>query len=82
MDTHGIRKACQWIGNSMAVAEKHYALMKKSDYLDAGTPVLKSDAKSDAEHRGIGENGGPSAQKNPGQSRVGAAEATRHGLEP
>lgn len=62
----------------MAVAEKHYALMKKSDYLDAGVPVFKSDA----EQCGIGENSDHSAQKNPGKTRVMELLATRHGLEP
>ena len=47
MDTYGLRKACQWIGNSPIIAMKHYALMKKSDYIDAGEiTVPKSDAAS------------------------------------
>lgn len=41
MDEYGLRKACAWIGNSPAVAMKHYALMRKSDFLDVGG---KSDA--------------------------------------
>ena len=36
MDQYGLRKACAWIGNSPAVAMKHYALLRKSDYTDLG----------------------------------------------
>ena len=33
MDQYGLGKACAWIGNSPAVAMKHYALLRKLDYL-------------------------------------------------
>ena len=36
MDTEGLRKACAWIGNSPAVAMKHYALTRGQDFIDAG----------------------------------------------
>ncbi len=49
MDSHGLRRACAWIGNSPSIAMKHYSLMRKSDYIDAGKVVQKSDAKSDGE---------------------------------
>ena len=44
MDVFGIRKACQWAGNSAATAMKNYALVRKSDFQDIGT-AGKSDAK-------------------------------------
>ena len=50
MDEFGIRKACQWAGNSAATAMKNYALVRKTDFTDARySAVNKSDAKSDAE---------------------------------
>lgn len=61
MDEYGLRRACQWAGNSAATAMKNYALVKKTDFDDAGTqrregqgsvkdsnPVPNSDANSDA----------------------------------
>ena len=36
MDEYGIRRACQWAGNSAATAMKNYALVKKSDFEDGG----------------------------------------------
>jgi hypothetical protein len=36
MDSHGLRRACAWIGNTPTVAIKHYSLLKHSDYIDAG----------------------------------------------
>ena len=52
MDEFGIRKACQWAGNSVTTAMKNYALVKKSDYDETEIkPVsldLKNDAKCDA----------------------------------
>ena len=47
MDQFGLRRACQWSGNSANTAMKNYALVRKSDFEDVGT-VGKSDAKSDA----------------------------------
>ncbi len=32
MDSHGPNDACRWIGNTLAVAAKHYQLMKKEAY--------------------------------------------------
>ena len=62
MDEYGLRRACQWAGNSARTAMKNYALVKKTDFTDSGTqntlenvgsndqkPVPKSDAKSAAE---------------------------------
>jgi integrase len=71
MDTHGIRRACAWIGNSPVIAMKHYALMKHTDYMDVGEAVSKSDAKSDAEHQRNAENGteqNKRTQEKPGSS--------------
>ena len=46
MDEYGLRRACQWSGNSPATAMKNYALVKHTDFADSG--VTKLDAKSDA----------------------------------
>lgn len=35
MDSHGIRKACAWIGNTPAIAMKNYATQKGSDFDDS-----------------------------------------------
>ena len=61
MDEYGLRRACQWAGNSAGTAMKNYALVKKTDFTDSGTniasenvgsndqkPAPKCDAKSDA----------------------------------
>ena len=48
MDEFGLRKACQWAGNSPATAMKNYALIRKTDFVDAGDRASKVDAKSDA----------------------------------
>lgn len=68
MDSHGLRRACAWIGNTPNVAIKHYALLKHSDYVDAGVEngTLKSGAKSDAVPRRNGENEREQNQKNQG----------------
>ena len=47
MDQYGLRRACQWSGNSATTAMKNYALVRKSDFDDFGA-LGKSDAKSDA----------------------------------
>ena len=54
MDEFGIRKACQWDGNSAATAMKNYALVRKSDFQDIGT-AGKSDAKCAAESASMAE---------------------------
>ena len=50
MDEYGLRKACQWSGNSASTAMRNYALVRKEDFVDAGSEnrQTKSDAKSDA----------------------------------
>ena len=48
MDEFGLRRACQWAGNSPSTAMKNYALVRKTDFVDDGSIVIKSDAKSDA----------------------------------
>jgi hypothetical protein len=49
MDEYGLRKACQWAGNSAATAMKNYALIRREDFMDQGSPSgPKVDAKSDA----------------------------------
>lgn len=79
MDLVGLRKACQWIGNSPTVAMRNYALLKKTDYIDAGEIGLQ---KSDAEQQRMGENGVPNFSEtleNPGNKRK---KVTPMGLEP
>lgn len=49
MDEYGLRRACQWAGNSPATAMKNYATVRKTDFIDDGNRVSKVDAKSDAE---------------------------------
>jgi len=50
----GLRRGCQWTGNSPATAMKNYALVRRTDFVDGGNSVAKSDAilapdvKSDA----------------------------------
>ncbi len=48
MDEFGLRRACQWAGNSPATAMKNYALVRKTDFVDEGNSSQKVDAKSDA----------------------------------
>ena len=61
MDEFGLRRACQWAGNSAGTAMKNYALVKKTDFTDPGMqtrpeqlvpnelkPAQKSAAKSAA----------------------------------
>ncbi len=77
MDSHGIRRACAWIGNSPAIAMKHYSLMKHTDYMDAGNIDSKSDAKSDADHPRNAENSEERDSENPENLAVcGAAETS------
>jgi integrase len=79
MDSHGLRLACAWIGNTPAVAIKHYALMRKSDYIDAGR---KSDAKSDAAPPRIGTHSSEPNTKTPEKTGVLVGGTTPHGFEP
>ena len=64
MDEHGLRRACQWAGNSAATAMKNYALVRKSDFQDIGTAgkfdakcaaIDASDAKCAAESASMAE---------------------------
>ncbi len=36
MDVYGLRRACQWAGNSAATAMKNYAQVRSTDFDDAG----------------------------------------------
>ena len=44
MDQHGLRRACQWLGNSVTTAMKNYALVRNTDFQDVGK-VGKADAQ-------------------------------------
>ena len=48
VELHGIKSAVEWIGNSEAVARKHYLQTTESDFLRAIRTDVGSDAKSDA----------------------------------
>lgn len=37
MDSHGLRRACAWIGNNATTAMRHYALLKDRDFIDEGS---------------------------------------------
>lgn len=72
MDEYGLRRACQWAGNSPATAMKNYAMVRKTDFADAGVSdglraqkvdaksdaIVASDAKSDAALASVRGNGG------------------------
>jgi len=40
----GLRRGCQWTGNSPATAMKNYALVRKTNFVNAGEVARKSDA--------------------------------------
>ena len=83
MDRYGLRKACAWIGNSPAIAMKHYALLRKADFSDVGTEggAAQRAAASVAAPARTGENCSAVAAKTPRKPREFAAEATPHGFE-
>ncbi len=58
MDPYGLRRACQWSGNSPKTAMENYALVRNMDFEDLGAAgkfdakcaaILPDDAKSAAE---------------------------------
>ncbi len=77
MDSHGLRRACAWIGNGPNVAMRHYSLMKHTDYMDVGVLVSKSDAESDAEHLSNAENRREQNSKNQENQRFSDAQYPR-----
>ena len=48
MDNYGLRLACQWAGNSPATAMKNYALVRNTDFDDAGNQSSSQGPKSAA----------------------------------
>jgi len=62
MDKYGLRRACKWIGNTPAVAMKHYAIMRDEDFMEAGDLAIPSPAIRG--HRG-GHEGGQSVHDRP-----------------
>ncbi len=82
MDLVGLRRACQWIGNSPKVAMSNYALMKSTDYIDAGSAEIKSAEKSDEAPPRNAENRGEQNPKNPGKSWVFDDSIAEAGVEP
>lgn len=87
MDKYDLRRACAWIGNSPRIAMKHYALLRKSDYLDVGIEnkgltSTKSDVKSDEEQARIGENEREETPENPAFPYVCDTQIAGAGLEP
>jgi integrase len=63
MDSHGIRKACAWIGNTPAVAMKNYRIQKGGDFDDGdrfqqqGLPRTSKRTTHGPEQQRIEENG-------------------------
>ena len=49
VELHGIKSAVEWIGNSEAVARKHYLQTTEIDFQRAITTDIGTDAKSDAQ---------------------------------
>jgi len=87
MDRYDLRRACAWIGNSPRIAMKHYALLRKSDYLDVGLEnkglmESESGAKSGAEQARIGENYGEPTPENVENPCICAPLVAGAGLEP
>ncbi len=79
MDEYGLRKACQWIGNSPAIAMKNYSLLKKTDYIDAGK---KSDAALDAARSSVTAHGREGDARKPRKPRKSKQKVDDTGLEP
>jgi integrase len=79
MDRYGLRKACAWIGNSPAVAMKHYALLRKTDYTDLGEDLCA--APSVAAQARTAAHCSAEAIGNAEKPRKSVVEATPHGLE-
>ncbi len=87
MDKYDLRRACAWIGNSPRIAMKHYALLRKSDYLDIGLEnkeltESKSGAKSGAEQARIREKDREQTPENVGNPCIAAPLIAGAGLEP
>lgn len=79
MDHYGLRKACGWIGNSPAVAMKHYALLRKSDFLDVG---MKSDAVANEPNSASDETKGLTSNKSDAESDAAEARTGENRREP
>lgn len=60
----------------------NYALMKSSDYIDAGSTETKSDAKSDVAPQRIGGIGEEQPSKDPCFARVFDDKVAEAGVEP
>ena len=56
MKAYGLRRACQWAGNSPAIAMKNYSLVRKTNFVDDGNSVTKSGAILDADANSYAES--------------------------
>jgi hypothetical protein len=72
VDQFGIRRACQWIGNSVKVAEKNYMLVKGTDFIEACdgasddfSQMTRTDAKNSADSAGQCESADDKIKKAP-----------------
>ncbi len=70
MDQYGLRRACQWAGNSPATAMKNYALVRRTDFIDAGNLSdqdeirrIKSDARTESNTKSDAEPDSTEKQK-------------------
>lgn len=82
MDRFGIRKACQWIGNTPNIALKNYSLTRREDFIEAGNQVSanakkESDAKSDAAQANITSHGASRNAKSLGNTAISKAFDSR-----
>jgi hypothetical protein len=83
MDKYDLRRACAWIGNSRRIAMKHYALLRKSDYLDVCLENKGlTESESGAEQARIEENEREQTAENPGFPYICDPQIAGAGLEP
>lgn len=76
MDSHGPNDACRWIGNTLAVAAKHYQLMKKEAYSGRISAAPKSNVKSNDASAGIQQFGAENKTRKPKKSLVSCTPNT------
>ncbi len=89
VDQYGIRRACQWIGNSVKVAEKNYLLVKGTDFIEAGngasddfSEMTRTDAKNSADECWSVRVSRRQNKKSLGKRRYSGARVGGIGLEP
>jgi integrase len=80
-----IHVVCDWVGNSEAVAKKHY-LQVTEDHFRLAIKAVQNPVQLDAETAGTGSHGLATILKNPGKTRISGTCASiqvgDEGLEP